>query len=558
MLLQVKSATLARGKVPILSNISFEASAGEWIVLVGRNGSGKSTLLDALAGVSQPVAGEIGYRAPAGATDVRRTYLPQAPERLLIATSAADEFAASLRMPSADLRRGWGEWVVPQLAPFGLGHLQPDDLPSRMSTGMQRKFVYAMALARPGEVLLCDEPTSGLDAPSRAELLAEIARFVQQGGLAITALHDLDEALFSATRVLALAHGRLVFDGTPQAFAESAASLERDGVPLPPSVRLALAIASAGGPKPGLCRPEDLAARLLASPAVQDGARCSEEALGQEAGPVPAAAAASSELASAAMEMPPPEAGAESRVGAFHPALRWLSLTAITIAIALVHRPAGDLVAVLATLALLAALRAPLRTSLRLTWTWVSFAALACAVSGLQLGPPFHTRWAFHAATAKHTLLEVVPYWCFLQIGQLALARFSSLQFAALVEATLARIVPRRQRLVASWFGALVTRFIPAVEVIYREQWYAYRVRLQNAGRLLSTSRVLVDVANVIAPFVIRMLRFGEATADAMEARRLFEVPPPSALLPGWRVRGRDLAVMAMALVSIALLVWTH
>ncbi len=550
--------TLARGETPILSNISFEASAGEWIVLVGRNGSGKSTLLDALAGISQPMAGDITYRPPAGVAKVRRTYLPQAPERLLIATSAAEEFAASLRMPSAEVRRGWGEWVAPRLAPFGLGHLQPDDLPSRMSTGMQRKFVYAMALARPGQVLLCDEPTSGLDAASRAELLDEIARFVQQGGLAMTALHDLDEALFGATRVLALARGRLVFDGTPQAFAEAAASLERDGVPIPASVRLALALAPTGGPEPGLYLPEDLATRLLEAPVVHGGERSPAETFRHDNPPSPAAPDASSGLPSAAMEAQPSGPGAESGLSAFHPALRWLALTALTIAIALVHRPTGDLVAVLATVALLAALHAPLRTTLRLTWTWVSFAVLACAVSGLQLGPPFHARWGFHAAAAKHTFLEVVPYWCFLQIGQLALARFSSLQFAALVDGALSRVVQRQQRLVASWFGALVTRFIPAVEVIYREQWYAYRVRLQNAGRVLSTSRVLVDVANVIAPFVIRMLRFGEATADAMEARRLFEVPPPSALLPEWRVRGRDLGVMALALLSIALLVWTR
>lgn len=555
----MKSVTVARGATPVLSNISFEASAGEWILLVGRNGAGKSTLLDALAGISAPTAGEIAYRPQAGEGEVQRTYLPQAPERLLIATSAAEEFAASLRMPSAEVRRGWGEWVVPRLAPLGLGHLKPDDLPSRLSTGMQRKFVYAMALARPGHVLLCDEPTSGLDAASRAELLDEIARFVKQGGLAITALHDLDEALFGATRVLALAHGRLVFDGTPQAFGEAAEALKQDGVPIPPSVRLALALAPTGGPEPGLYRPEGLATRLLESQAGCGGEDTAAEASRHDAQPAAAAPDASSGLAyAAAGEAAPPERSAENSASAFHPALRWLALTALTIAIALVHRPAGDLVAVIATVALLAALRAPLRTTLRLTWTWGSFAILACAVSGLQLGPPFHARWAFHPTAAKHTFLEVVPYWCFLQIGQLALARFSSLQFAALVDGALARVVPRRQRLVASWFGALVTRFIPAVEVIYREQWYAYRVRLQNAGRTQSTSRALVDVANVIAPFVIRMLRFGETTADAMEARRLFEVPPPSALLPEWRVRGRDLGVIAMALLSIALLVWTR
>ncbi len=552
--------TLARGETPILSNISFEASPGEWILLVGRNGAGKSTLLDALAGIAVPLSGEILCRGE-GDEPVRPTYLPQAPERLLFATPAAEEFAASLRLPSAEVRNRWSEWVAPRLAPLGLGHLRPDDLPSRLSTGMQRKFVYAMALARPGQVLLCDEPTSGLDAASRAEILDEIERFVEQGGLAITALHDLDEALFRATRVLALADGRIAFDGTPQAFVERALPLAEAGVPVPPSVRLALALAASGGPAPSLCRPRDLAAKLLEAPATgQPAEKAAPPAHAQarfgttgeadEASAACGAAAASHEGAMATPVTP--------RKADFHPALRWLIVTALTIAIALVHRPWGDLAAVIVTLALLCVLRAAVRTTLRLTWTWASFAALACAVSGLQLGPPFHARWAFHPAAAQHTLLEVVPYWCFLQLGQLALARFSSLQFAALAHRALARLVPRRQRLVVSWFGALVTRFIPAVDAIYREQWYAYRVRCQNAGRAVTTSRLLVDVANVIAPFVIRMLRFGETTADAMEARRLFEVPPPSALLPEWRVRGKDAGLMAIAAAGLALLVWTR
>ena len=553
--------TLTRGETPVLSDISFEAAGGEWILLVGRNGAGKSTLLDALAGLAAPTAGEIAYRAPEAKEGVRRTYLPQAPERLLFATSAAEEFAAILGVPSAEIRDRWGEWVASRLAPLGLAHLKPDDLPSRMSTGMQRKFAYAMALARPGHVLLCDEPTSGLDAPSRAEVLGEIARFVEQGGLAITALHDLDEALFSATRVMALADGRLVFDGTPEAFGRQAAALAQAGVPIPPSLRLSLALAPCGGPLTGLYRPRDLAARLAEAHAGRGASediaamRATEQTLATGRPSAPGKMAGASASA-------PETAGPINTVlggsGAFHPAVRWLTLTALTIAIALVHRPAGDLTAVLATLAFLAAFRAPLRTTMRLTWTWISFAAIACAVSGLQLGPPFHAHWAFHPITAERTLLEVVPYWCFLQVGQLAFARFSSLQFAALADRALARLVPRRQRLVVSWFGALVTRFIPAVEVLYREQWYAYRVRVQNAGRKISPSRALVDVANVIAPFVIRMLRFGETTADAMEARRLFQVPPPAALLPEWRVRGRDAGVAALALASITALLWTR
>ncbi|SIT12188.1 energy-coupling factor transport system ATP-binding protein [Alicyclobacillus vulcanalis] len=554
----------------MLSNISFDAAGGEWIVLVGPNGAGKSSLLDVLAGIASPTEGEMVDSHPGREGGLRRTYVPQSPERLLYAAPAAEEFAASLRLSAREVRANWDTAVAPRLHALGLGHLSPDDLPARLSTGMQRKFVYAMALAQPGDVLICDEPTSGLDASSRAQLLDEIAQFVAEGGLAITALHDLDEALLRATRVLAIARGRLVFDGTPQAFAQGAADLAQMGVPVPPSVRLALTLAQAGFPEPAPLSPKAFAERLMH--AEQGSTSATKQAATREPGEARASTADADRRASGAQEPQRVAQGQSDAQGdetqgsspAFapsselHPALRFIAITALTIAIALVHRPLGDLAALLVTAALVFSLRAPIRTTLRLTWTWASFAVIACAVSGLQLGPPFHARFAFHPMTAEHTLLEVVPYWCYLQMGQLALARFSSLQFAALVDTALARVVPRRQRLVASWFAALVTRFIPAVDVIYREQWYAYRVRLQNAGRKVGGWRTVMDVANVLAPFVIRMLRFGETTADAMEARRLFEVPPPAALLPAWRVKPRDVALLALAVVGIALLLWTR
>ncbi|WP_304459763.1 ATP-binding cassette domain-containing protein, partial [Alicyclobacillus sendaiensis] len=54
MRLQVRSVAVARGGTQVLSNISFDAAGGEWIVLVGPNGAGKSSLLDVLAGIASP------------------------------------------------------------------------------------------------------------------------------------------------------------------------------------------------------------------------------------------------------------------------------------------------------------------------------------------------------------------------------------------------------------------------------------------------------------------------------------------------------------------------
>jgi energy-coupling factor transport system ATP-binding protein len=238
------------GAHPALDGISLEARAGERIALVGPNGAGKSTLLFILAGLRRPDRGTVGLRAVAGdggpLEDLRdparlrpqeiasRIGLAfQDPELGFVARTARDEvMATSLAIAGRGGHRAQPLDSDGVLARFGLGHLTGQD-PFRLSQGEQRRLSLAALVLRPPAVLLLDEPTFGLDRRGTDAVMSLLDEQRSTGQAQVLATHD-PRLLPRCDRVLALDHGRIVFDGTPEAFLAdppySPAAPWRDGV----------------------------------------------------------------------------------------------------------------------------------------------------------------------------------------------------------------------------------------------------------------------------------------------------------------------------------------
>ena len=102
------------------------------------------------------------------------------------------------------------------LAQFGLGHLA-GEVPFRLSQGEQRRLSLAALALRPPAVLLLDEPTFGLDRRGTEAVLALLDDRRTAGQAQILATHD-PRLLPACDRVVALDRGRVVFDGSPDAF----------------------------------------------------------------------------------------------------------------------------------------------------------------------------------------------------------------------------------------------------------------------------------------------------------------------------------------------------
>lgn len=202
---------------PALSGVSLTIPMGSGLLVVGGNGSGKSTLAWVMAGLLDPsggyalvdgrpaveVVGEVGLAFQHSRLQVQRSTVRSE----VCAAAGVGAHAAEAALASVGLD------------PRELGDSNVDQL----SGGQLRRVALAGLLARRPRVLILDEPLAGLDAPSRAGLLAVLAR-LRAGGLTLVVVsHDLEGTEEICDRVVRLERGRVVADG-PLGLAEPSVS----------------------------------------------------------------------------------------------------------------------------------------------------------------------------------------------------------------------------------------------------------------------------------------------------------------------------------------------
>jgi ATP-binding cassette subfamily F protein 3 len=189
---------------PLFIGLEFDLAHGERLAVVGPNGSGKSTLLKILAGLAQPDAGTVNFRA-----GVKPSYFSQ--------DSAA---ALDVGMRAVDAvcdQTG----VLPQraralLGAMGLGGDAADKTVESFSGGERRRIMLAHLMARDTDCLLLDEPTNDLDIESRESLEHALDGY---GGSIVVVSHDRYLLARIADRVLSLRDGIWsIVDGNYQAY----------------------------------------------------------------------------------------------------------------------------------------------------------------------------------------------------------------------------------------------------------------------------------------------------------------------------------------------------
>ncbi|MFP1682937.1 heme ABC transporter ATP-binding protein [Alloalcanivorax sp. C16-1] len=223
VLLEVTNVTVKAGERTLLSDITFQARAGERLALLGPNGAGKSTLMRALAGDLTPDAGAVTLRGrplpdwPLAKLARRRSVMLQ---HTPVGFPVRVDEVVALGLPGR--RHGnAGDALVGQLLDrFGVAHLRGRAYPS-LSGGEQQRVHLARVLAQvwdtPGpRLLLLDESTSALDPAQQYRVLETLSGLAEQGGfLIVLVCHDLALAGAFASRVLMLDQGRLLADDLP-------------------------------------------------------------------------------------------------------------------------------------------------------------------------------------------------------------------------------------------------------------------------------------------------------------------------------------------------------
>ena len=206
------------GATSVLTDLSLEVEAGEFLVLLGPSGCGKSTLLNIVAGLDQADTGRIWI----GAEDVtdreprdRDIAMVFQSYALYPSMSARRNMAFGLRMRG--MNKAEADRRVTEAA--RLLQIEPllDRKPARLSGGQRQRVAIGRAIVRQPAIFLFDEPLSNLDAKLRAETRLELKELHRRLGATILHVtHDQIEAMTLATRIAILNRGAIEQIGAPR------------------------------------------------------------------------------------------------------------------------------------------------------------------------------------------------------------------------------------------------------------------------------------------------------------------------------------------------------
>lgn len=178
-------------------DVTFTATPGQSVAIVGRNGAGKSTLLKSLAGLIPDVAGTIHWNDQRLSDKLRSQLIAYLPQREEIDWSFPVTVQGLVDMGLYPLIGAFGHFTkehrqssANSIHRMGLEGLEKRRI-GELSGGQQQRTFLARAIAGGARILLLDEPFAGLDAHAAATLSSLIRDLVDGGSLILASHHDL-------------------------------------------------------------------------------------------------------------------------------------------------------------------------------------------------------------------------------------------------------------------------------------------------------------------------------------------------------------------------------
>lgn len=209
--------------VPVLRDVSFTASSGEFLSILGPNGVGKSTLFRCVLGLIRDWTGEVTIEGVSAKTlSVREmakrvAYIPQ---------SSAPAFNYSVRdIVLMGTASGVNTLALPKredvekaesaMERIGIAHLAERCF-HHLSGGERQLVMIGRALAQGSPVLMLDEPTANLDFGNQILVLRTARRLAAEGYTVIQTTHNPEQTYMFSDRILAIRAGRVLTEGPPQ------------------------------------------------------------------------------------------------------------------------------------------------------------------------------------------------------------------------------------------------------------------------------------------------------------------------------------------------------
>ncbi len=251
-ILEVERLEKRFGSTDVLKDISFTMEKGSVLSVLGSSGSGKTTLLRCLNFLEKPDGGKIRVDGqllldasrPDAMTEeeIRQNRLhfgmvfqnfnlfPQytALKNVMLAPLLAAKTRPDYRAHKKEIQERIEAEALALLDKVGLSD-RSGNYPHQLSGGQQQRVAIARALAMKPDILCFDEPTSALDPELTGEVLKAILSLKEVGSTMILVTHEMDFAERASDRIIFMAGGVIVEEGTPQQiFHESTNELTRN------------------------------------------------------------------------------------------------------------------------------------------------------------------------------------------------------------------------------------------------------------------------------------------------------------------------------------------
>lgn len=226
-----------------LRGISLSIEEGTFVAVLGRNGSGKSSLAKHMNAILLPSSGRVTVCGMDTADedrvlDIRRNVgmVFQNPDNQIVANVVEDDVAfapENLGVPSDQIRRR----VDDALTLVDMFNFKTH-APHLLSGGQKQRVAIAGVLAMRPKIIVLDEPTAMLDPQGRRDVISTVTALCRENGMTVILItHHMDECV-NADRVIVMADGSVVKDGTPQSVFSDVDTMEKHGLSAPETVKI--------------------------------------------------------------------------------------------------------------------------------------------------------------------------------------------------------------------------------------------------------------------------------------------------------------------------------